>query len=214
MEDIRKKMREVHDEVPPDYYDTSIAENPFQRYWHKTRTRVLSSMLKGEEETVLDIGCGGGTLLDMISRGAGLKRSFGVDASFGAIKYAAEHHTGPRYICADFYELPFKDSSFGAITAIEVLEHLHDPATALKELRRCIRSGGRILILVPNENNILFRVIWFFWTMGKGKVWKEAHLQKFTRRSLSGLVNSTGFRVVETRDMLLGMLIAVKGVKE
>jgi len=107
MEDIRKRMREVHDEVPPDYYDTSIAENPFQRHWHMTRTRVLSEMLRGEQETVLDIGCGGGTLLDMISSGAGIKSSYGVDMSFGAVRYAAEAHKGPKYLCADFFELPF-----------------------------------------------------------------------------------------------------------
>ncbi|MBI1911651.1 MAG: class I SAM-dependent methyltransferase [Deltaproteobacteria bacterium] len=214
MDDSRKKMREIHDEVPPDYYDRSMAENPFQRFWHKSRVSAISDLLRGEDARMLDIGCGGGTLLDLISRNAKLNWSAGIDASFGAIKYANTRHRGPKFLCADFYELPFKDSTFGLITAIEVLEHLHDPKVALLELNRCLKKKGKILILVPNENNLLFRVIWFFWTMGKGKVWKEAHVQQFTRKSLEALLNSAGFKVIKTKMFLLGMLMAMKAVKE
>lgn len=213
MDEIRKKMREIHDEVPPDYYDRSMKENLFQRFWHTRRISVMSGLLKGEEN-LLDIGCGGGTLLDKIKERAGIRKAVGIDASFGAIKYADTAHKGPDFLCADFYELPFKDSTFGVISAIEVLEHLHNPDVALKELNRCLKKGGKILILVPNENNLLFRVIWYFWTMGKGKIWKEAHVQQFTRKSLKDLLQSTGFRVVETRMFILGMLMAMKGVKE
>ncbi|MBI5641847.1 MAG: class I SAM-dependent methyltransferase [Deltaproteobacteria bacterium] len=211
---MRKRMREIHDGVPPDYYDRSMAENPFQRFWHTSRIKAIAGLLKGEDAKMLDIGCGGGTLLDKISGRAALNWSAGVDASFGAINYANTAHKGPKFLCADFYELPFKNSTFGLISAIEVLEHLHEPEKALVELNRCLTRGGKILILVPNENNLLFRVIWFFWTKGKGKVWKEAHVQKFTGRSLEGLLNATGFEVTKKKKFLLGMLMAMKGVKK
>ena len=99
------------------------------------------------------------------------------------------------------------------MTAIEVLEHLEKPENALKELRRVLQKNGKILILVPNEKNLLFRVIWYFWTKGKGKVWKEAHVQQFTKESLGALLSSTGFKPVEWKMFLLGMLMAVKGEK-
>ena len=149
--DLRKKMRAIHDEVPPDYYDSSMAENPFQRFWHSRRISAITNLLKGEDARMLDIGCGGGTLLDRISVKGRLKWSAGVDASQGAIKYATEAHRGPKFLCADFYELPFEDNSFGFISAIEVLEHLHEPREALIELNRCLEDRGKILVLVPNE---------------------------------------------------------------
>jgi len=214
MDESRKKLREIHDEVPPDYYDRSMRTNLFQWFWHTRRISVLSGLLKGEKARMLDIGCGGGTLLDRIAKKAGLNFSAGVDASFGAIKYAASNHKGPRYLCADFYELPFKGSTFGYVTAIEVLEHLEKPEKALIELRRVLKDNGKILILVPNEKNLLFRVIWYFWTKGKGKVWKEAHVQQFTKESLGALLKSSGFKPVEWKMFLLGMLMAVKGEKE
>lgn len=214
MDDTRKKMRDIHDEVPPDYYDTSMATNPFQRFWHTRRVKVISEMLRGEGGLMLDIGCAGGTLLELIRKKAGLKTTIGIDASFEAIKYANTRHKGPSFLCADFYELPFKDSTFGCVSAIEVLEHLMDPGVALKELNRCLKKGGSIVILVPNEQNLLFRMIWYFWTLGKGKVWKDAHVQQFTRESMGRLLSSEGFKVTETRMFILGMLMAMKGVKE
>ncbi|MCC6503125.1 MAG: class I SAM-dependent methyltransferase [Deltaproteobacteria bacterium] len=214
MDESRKKLRDIHDEVPPDYYDRSMKTNLFQWFWHTRRISTLTKLLRGEKARMLDIGSGGGTLLDRISKKAGLNFSAGVDASFGAIKYAASHHKGPRYLCADFYELPFKDSTFGYVTAIEVLEHLEKPENALKELKRVLQKNGKILILVPNEKNLLFRVIWYFWTKGKGKVWKEAHVQQFTKESLGALLSSTGFKPVEWKMFLLGMLMAVKAEKE
>lgn len=214
LDESRKRLRDIHDEVPPDYYDSSMTENLFQWFWHTRRVSVISSLLKGENEKMLDIGCGGGTLLDKSSKKAGLNFSAGIDASFGAIKYADIYHKGPRFLCADFYELPFRDSSFGYVTAIEVLEHLEDPQNALLELGRCLKDGGKLLILVPNENNILFRIIWYFWTKGKGRIWKEAHVQQFTEKSLETLLGSTGFKVVKTKKFLLGMLLAMKAVKK
>lgn len=214
MDENRKRLREIHDEVPPDYYDRSMRTNIFQWFWHTRRISVLAGLLKGEKARMLDIGCGGGTLLDRIAKKAGLNFAAGVDASFGAIRYAAQMHKGPRYLCADFYELPFKDSAFGYVTAIEVLEHLEKPENALKELRRVLKDNGKILILVPNERNLLFRVIWYFWTKGKGKVWKEAHVQQFTKESLDALLESSGFKPVQWKMFLLGMLMAVKGEKD
>lgn len=218
MEEARKKLREIHDEVPPDYYDTSMRDNLFQWFWHTRRIQVVSRLLRGESGFLLDIGCAGGTLLERIYRASGVKGAVGVDASIGAIRYAKKAHSGPPpggpfFLGADFYELPFRDNTFGLISAIEVLEHLHDPGGALRELKRCLKDGGKIVVLVPNENNPLFRLIWWLWTKGKGRVWKEAHVQKFTKGSLGGLLKDAGFRVTETRMFLLGMLMAMKAEK-
>lgn len=57
-----------------------------------------------------------------------------------------------RYLlCADGYQLPFRDASFSLVLLIAVLEHTSEPARVLQEARRVLKPGGRVLIVVPND---------------------------------------------------------------
>ncbi len=51
---------------------------------------------------------------------------------------------GVDAIC-DAHKLPFKDNSFDVVSAFEVLEHLDEPWTAIKEINRVIKKDGRFL---------------------------------------------------------------------
>jgi SAM-dependent methyltransferase len=52
-------------------------------------------------------------------------------------------------IAADVRELPFPDACFDSVVCIEVLEYLPDYVKALREFRRVLKDGGRLLITVP-----------------------------------------------------------------
>jgi SAM-dependent methyltransferase len=77
--------------------------------------------------------------------------SFGVDASFYALKQA-----GARAACRGLAQtdvrggLPFRDASFGLVVASEVIEHLGDGGPFLRECRRVLRPGGILLLTTPN----------------------------------------------------------------
>ena len=60
-------------------------------------------------------------------------------------------HEGGRAadVVADLHNLPLAECSFDFVLCTEVLEHLANPERALRELRRVLRPGGRILITVP-----------------------------------------------------------------
>jgi SAM-dependent methyltransferase len=49
----------------------------------------------------------------------------------------------------DAHDMPFDDSFFDAVLAIEVVEHLADPAMAIREFHRVLRCGGRAIISIP-----------------------------------------------------------------
>ena len=51
-------------------------------------------------------------------------------------------------------KMPFADQSFDLILAIQVLEHVFDPIAATAEMYRCLRPGGRIVILVPQSGTL------------------------------------------------------------
>lgn len=50
---------------------------------------------------------------------------------------------------ADILNLPYADGSIDGFTAIALLEHVCDPRKALAEVQRCLKTGGRVLLVVP-----------------------------------------------------------------
>lgn len=59
--------------------------------------------------------------------------------------------------------LPYEDSSFDYIVCVEGLEHIENPANAIREFARLLRSSGRLIISVPNIMNIEERLKWLIY---------------------------------------------------
>ena len=90
---------------------------------------------------LIDIGCGTKRYAPVL---AGIvTEHVGVDHAASPVGSA-----GPDII-ASAYEIPVPDGSFDSALMTEVLEHLEDPVAALRECRRVLRPGGRVLITVP-----------------------------------------------------------------
>ena len=57
-------------------------------------------------------------------------------------------------------ELPFSDRSFDYVTCLEGLEHIENPQQAMREFARVLKSGGHLIVSVPNILNIEERLKW------------------------------------------------------
>ncbi|RBY88019.1 SAM-dependent methyltransferase [Blastococcus sp. TBT05-19] len=109
--------------------------------------------------TVLDLGCGEGRHAFEAYRRGG--RVVAVDWGrhevettkrwLGAIAEAGEAPEGARYevVRGDLLHLPFPDASVDRVMASEVLEHIPDDATAMREIFRVLKPGGRAVVTVP-----------------------------------------------------------------
>jgi SAM-dependent methyltransferase len=123
--------------------------------------RVLQLSEVGPETSVLDIGCGSGAWLARLAR-HGFKRLHGVDnQSFMPFPPADE--TGASFSCsyADLDndpELGLGGARFGLITAIEVIEHVHNPGRFFNHAARHLDDGGYFLITTPNLHSIRARL--------------------------------------------------------
>jgi SAM-dependent methyltransferase len=97
-------------------------------------------------ESVLDVGCGNGTYLDLV-RGIGLDKSVGM---LGASRL----RTNNPLVGGDVTQLPFLTNSFDVVLAPHMLYHVEDRATAVKELRRVLRPHGICIAVTNGEYNL------------------------------------------------------------
>jgi SAM-dependent methyltransferase len=109
--------------------------------------------------TVLDLGCGEGRhAFEAYRRGASVVAlDWGVSEVgttkrwLGAIAEAEEAADGAHYevVRGDLLALPFPDASVDRVMASEVLEHIPDDVTAMAEIARVLKPGGRAVVTVP-----------------------------------------------------------------
>ena len=94
----------------------------------------------------LDVGCGVGQVVARLAE-AGFE-AHGVDVSEPNIERAKRFC--PRCQVYDGRRLPFPDAHFASVGALNVLEHVDEPESFIKELVRVTRIGGRIVLSSPN----------------------------------------------------------------
>lgn len=98
-------------------------------------------------QRILDIAAGTGTSsVALAKRGAYV---VGADFSAGMLEVAREKHAlNPllEFVWADATELPFADNSFDAATISFGLRNVSDVSAALKEMRRVVKPGGRVVV--------------------------------------------------------------------
>lgn len=118
---------------------------------HTWRTAVNSAGYLLPEltagRTVLDVGCGPGTITADFAARVAPGRVTGVDAAAGVLDRArvtaAERGlSNVTFAVADVHRLAFPDATFDVVHAHQVLQHLADPVGALREMRRVCRPGG------------------------------------------------------------------------
>ncbi len=124
-----------------EFYPTYIAKLEAVRAW-------LDRSPKGIR--VLDAGCGEGVLVDEYADRLAIE---GIDPNYSSERVQAGSLTA----------LPFKDGTFDRALCLDVLEHLSfdDQPRALAELFRTLKSGGELLVSVPNLAHLQSRVHFF-----------------------------------------------------
>lgn len=98
---------------------------------------------------VLDVGCGIGMYTAAFLRET--PHVFGIEIEHERALEAQEQKGAAGVVQSPGEHLPFPDAAFDAVFSHEVLEHVADDRACAAEMVRITRSGGRIVVFVPNR---------------------------------------------------------------
>jgi methionine biosynthesis protein MetW len=176
------------------------------------RRNAILEML-GEAKMILDIGCAGGELGEIIKKEKAAA-VFGIEISQNAAERAGQKLN--KVFCFDvsrkFEEWPaeLKEIRFEKIILSELLEHLFYPEDLLEKIKKIMAPGAEIIITVPNFlfwKNRLKIFSGNFEYQAEGLM-DRGHIHFFTCQSLMHLIENCGFKILETKHH-----IPTRGVK-
>jgi SAM-dependent methyltransferase len=158
--------------------------------------RAALSLQLGER--VLDLGSGPGFLAAEMAAEVGPDgRVHGIDPSESMLASARRRHAPVEYGMGDALAVPFPDEYFDVAVCTQVYEYVEDVAAALAEVRRVLRTGGRLLVLDTDWDSIV-------WHSGDRKrmervlaAWNEHLVDPYLPRRLPALLLAAGLEPTE-----------------
>ena len=114
----------------------------------------------GSGKSVLDCGCGPGTITIAIAERVYPAEVIGIDRAESQVRVANSSAkqrgtANVRFLSSDVYALPFDSDRFDRVFCHALMEHLADPVGAMKELYRVLKPGGLIGVCSPDWSGFL-----------------------------------------------------------
>jgi 2-polyprenyl-3-methyl-5-hydroxy-6-metoxy-1,4-benzoquinol methylase len=187
-------------------YGLRYAELYRRHWWWRTREAAILAELRrlrppapSEGRRILDVGCGDGLFFDRLSAFGEVE---GVEPDASLLR--AE---GPwrRAIHAVPFDEGFRPGHrFDAILMLDVLEHMQQPAAALRHALRLLAPGGVVIITVP--------AFQWLWTRHDDL---NQHVRRYDRRSFKRMVHEAGggLRILRERYLFQWVVAAKLAVR-
>ena len=160
------------------------------------RTHVLHGNINVRMRE-LDAGCGlGYFLLRMQSSGAELH---GIDVSPESVTFVKQHITEHAKV-GDVENIPYPDNTFDKVLFCEVIEHVEDDEKVLREIRRVLKPGGRVVITTPSLKG--FRAHSKLKQLGHHHGGEYHYRDGYMPEDLEKKLTDNGYKHVETRQAI------------
>jgi len=151
--------------------DKILSDNPI----HQRLLKAYNLAIPFVSGDVLELGVGEGRGLELLSAEA--KSYSAVDKIAESIEKLAPLYPGVKFYKSNIPPLKdFESASFDLVLSFQVIEHIRDDKSFLKEIARVLRPGGKCLITTPNKKMTLSRNPW--------------HIREYTSEELKELASA------------------------
>lgn len=187
----------------PDYdyraYDSRIW---FQRYWQRTRFRIVREFEYGSGLT-LDAGCGTSRIVST------RPEMIAMDIKFSRLLFLAT--SNPRRLQATAGCLPFAAETFDTVISSQVIEHTPED-TCIRECLRVLKPGGTLILGTPDYGRIWWPIIEKIYGFVKRGGYADEHITHYTLAMLLGELRERGCHIEDYKYICGGELI-IKATK-
>ena len=148
----------------------------------------LSKITVGPEFVILDVGCGGGKTMGKLAKMAPQGKVFGLDYSLDMVKFSKKTNktlvgkSRVEIIQGSVEKIGFREDFFDLVTACETYYFWKKFPDALKEIKRVLKPGGKLLLV----NELKYRAT-------PAKVIKETHVKLFSLEEIRRTLQTIGF---------------------
>jgi SAM-dependent methyltransferase len=166
-------------------YQTAKCGEPAHGIEIERRARLLTRLAGPVPGKLLDVGCGDGRFLDAARRLGWT--TFALDIAYGAVSLTSPIHLRLVAELDGIREQPL----FDAITFWDVLEHIEEPARALRQARASLREGGLVAVTMPNlrsTTSLFSGTRWPYYDFAK-----YGHVHHLAPVHIRSLLSTTGF---------------------
>ena len=196
----RLRLTDSEPSLPAVTYDSedyAMLNRPLETERHLRRVVHLLAPAAGDR--MLEVGCGRGWLTRRVQQLC--PATYGIDVNPRSI----DHGVAPQLRSMDAVSLRYDDAQFDKLYSFHAIEHIPDAAGALREMRRVVVPGGRILLVYPAEPiRGLYAMPGAWLGFGNPFLARQLHVHKFTPRSITKLAERSGLtHVVSAFDFLI-----------
>jgi SAM-dependent methyltransferase len=157
-------------------------------YWaSETHAEIIPKASSGRP-LALELGCGNGRFLELLNE-RGWEAN-GIEAAEIPVRRCIDRGLNVRV--EDIEAMPPESRVYDAVFAWMVIEHLHDPALALRRIRSSLKPQGLLLFSVPNFGSWEAKVFGRYWY----SLQLPTHLNHFSPKTLRRLLTQNGFQVI------------------
>lgn len=170
--------------------------------------RAVQLLADPNVTSALDLGCNRGGVEALFKKLHPLKarttRISGIDITELAIRNACDLHLENCWFSTyDGIHVPYPDHFVDLILMVEVIEHVPDKESLLREAWRVLKPGGRLYLTTPNPHCLALRVESALWRALRQLFHRAPELKDcyITRRSLVELMEQVGFNRTSAEDI-------------